>query len=345
MKKLFTLCLLFVILASVSAQKKKIAYVVKTKTMDASACTQDQDPVIKLLSADANFEVTYLASADATYAPDLSSYDIIIVTESWGSGDAIVKSGGSLQITGTKPMIYNKCYSLQTNKALGTGPSKSNEGDNEYTVIAGNENNVLFNGITLTNGAFVPFFRKATDAGGPLNTTDATKNKATNGAICTITAGTMLAQPTLITTNNGTTTISINDAPAGTVIEDKTTAARIIFLGMNYGAMCADGGTNMTSAGLTLWRNAAYILAGLTVPTTPVVVTSSKSNFKPATVTAFGGEINISVDKPTKVVICSIDGKIVKQTLVTGEDFIPCKKGMYIVKVAGQGATKVVVTD
>jgi len=37
---------------------------------------------------------------------------------------------------------------------------------------------------------------------------------------------------------------------------------------MNFGAICANAGQNITSDGLTIWRNAVYMLAGLEVPAT-----------------------------------------------------------------------------
>ena len=44
----------------------------------------------------------------------------------------------------------------------------------------------------------------------------------------------------------------------------------MIVIGMNFGAQCSDRGTNMTSAGLTLWRNAVHSALGLPIPATAV---------------------------------------------------------------------------
>jgi hypothetical protein len=128
------------------------------------------------------------------------------------------------------------------------------KGGNEISVAAGSETNPLFTAIPLTDNKFVPFVTTTTDLG-------AAGTKATNYTTANVVSGssTLLASPTGVTT----AAFCINDVPAGTTIDSETTLARIIFIGQNYGAICATEGTNMTSANLTLWRNAAYILTGL----------------------------------------------------------------------------------
>ena len=68
----------------------------------------------------------------------------------------------------------------------------------------------------------------------------------------------MLAQPTTIQASYPVA-LSVNSLPTGTVIDGtETTIAPSIFLGMNFGAICANAGKNITDDGLTIWRNAVY---------------------------------------------------------------------------------------
>jgi len=47
---------------------------------------------------------------------------------------------------------------------------------------------------------------------------------------------------------------------------------------MNFGAICANAGQNITSDGLTIWRNAVYMLAGLEVPATKATLPQTAIN-------------------------------------------------------------------
>jgi hypothetical protein len=58
MKKTSTLILLLCLFLSVSAQKKKIGYFTSNKSMDAPAATVQNDPVLLMLQADPNLDVT-----------------------------------------------------------------------------------------------------------------------------------------------------------------------------------------------------------------------------------------------------------------------------------------------
>jgi hypothetical protein len=87
----------------------------------------------------------------------------------------------------------------------------------------------------------------------------------------TATPGTLLAQPSILQANT-TCNVCVNTVPTGTAIDGmEITISPSFFLGMNMDAICATGGTNITSDGLTIWRNAVYMLGGLSVPSTKVV--------------------------------------------------------------------------
>jgi hypothetical protein len=74
----------------------------------------------------------------------------------------------------------------------------------------------------------------------------------------------------------GDISVCFNDIPAGTVLgTEDTLKARMIAISENYGAISRDMGTNLTDENLTIWRNAFYLLAGLQVPTTPLVAPKS----------------------------------------------------------------------
>jgi hypothetical protein len=346
MKKLFTLWVLVAAFSLGVVAQKKVAYFTRDKVFGTSDITDQTkcmvstatvDAVLTMLQADANFTVTVykLNVADYAASVDFSAFDLVVVQESFGSGDAILKPAGVLALkTVPKPMIYNKSYALRKNLALdGTSPGAAAEGGNEISVAAGSETNPLFTAIPLTDNKFVPFVTTTTDLG-------AAGTKATNYTTANVVSGssTLLASPTGVTT----AAFCINDVPAGTTIDSETTLARIIFIGQNYGAICATEGTNMTSANLTLWRNAAYILTGLTVPTTPVTTALPRIKTDSGSVLAIAGGIKVSTNAPSKVSVYSVDGKVIASKTISGTETIACQKGIYMVRINGS-AVKVMV--
>ncbi len=150
---------------------KKVAYVTLNKTtMDATATPVNNDPIIQVLRADANLELTVKVVASADVITDLASYDVIIVQESLGGGDAILKPAGSLALaTLPKPFIYNKSYALKSTRALTTSTATGGKESNmalSITVQSTALTNDLFKACTIgTNNDITIFNALSTDLG------------------------------------------------------------------------------------------------------------------------------------------------------------------------------------
>lgn len=272
MKKILLICLLAGLVLNLSAQKKKVAYCTFTKTMDATATVVTNDPIIQVLKADANLDVTVFATAAAGEAiSGLADFDVIVVQESFGSGDAILKPGGSLALaTMPKPFVYNKTYALRSGRGLTTSTAAAAESAAlNFTVVGSALNHDLFKACTISGSNEINVLAANT------NDLGATGTKSLN-----YTTGNVVSASTLIAQPSGTTTaaIAVNDVPAGTSIDSETLTNRMIAISMNFGSISANQGNNITSDGLTIWRNAVYILAGLPVPSTKAVLPSSVVN-------------------------------------------------------------------
>lgn len=285
MRKTLLLCLLAAFFVGANAVVlKKVAYVTLTKTMNASATTVDNDPIIQVLKADPNLSVTVKVLATAAdVISDLADYDVIIIQESLSGNAGILTPTGSLALkTIPRPFIYNKNYALQKTRAISststnTGAGKeataaANTAGTLYITVESGVTTDLFKACTLENTNQIKLFEAlATDAG-ELGAT--TSIKAINYCSGIPTPGTLLAQPAVLQAST-TSNVCINDVPANTNVDTETLISRGIFLGMNFGAISADAGKNITDNALTIWRNAVYILAGLAVPSTKAVLPST----------------------------------------------------------------------
>ncbi len=263
---------------SVNAQKKKVAYCSYFKTMDATASIPAEDPIIKLLQADPNLELTVVSTAAANEAitTDLSAFDVIVVQESFGSSDAVLKPGGPLALaTMSKPFIINKTYTFKQGRGITTTAAAGGKEANatlSITVDAAALSHDLFKACTLgANNEIVLFNTLTNDLGVVAGGTKAI-NYSTGNVISG--SSTLLASPSVLSTTNDPVAICVNDIPAGSTIDSETTKVRAITFGFNFGAMSANMGSNITIDGLTLWRNAVYIQAGLPVPNTKVSLTT-----------------------------------------------------------------------
>jgi hypothetical protein len=155
---------------------------------------------------------------------------------------------------------------------------------------------------------------------------------------------------TLLGTNPNVTDVDkaivVNDIPAGTQLGTEETdvlPSRMIAFAFNYGAIIKGDGANITSEALTLWRNAAYILTGQSVPPSlyvnPDYATLSidkvgEVSAVTSNVRAIGNRIYVSnVKSTTEVNIYSITGALVK-TIKTNEDTdFNFKTGIWIATV------------
>ncbi len=322
MKKTLLFTLMLICIVSVQAVTK-VAYVTRDKTMDPGATLLANDPIIQVLSADANLAVTVkVVAADATI-DDLSTYDVIIVQEGFGSGDAILKSTGSLALANMpKPFIYNKAYGLRSGKALSSGSGVSNESASlSFTVESGALTNDLFKACTIGSSNEITVLNATTDD------TGATGTKSLNYNTGNVVSGssTLLAQPTGVTT----AIVAVNDMPAQTNIDGTVIPVRMITICMNFGAICANAGKNITDDGLTIWRNAVYMLAGLTVPNTKATLPSGLNDVKISTLSFDGKTVkNLNSEKLS---VYSLTGKLVC-TSNKDIDMSNFVNGIYLVK-------------
>ncbi len=279
MKKHYLMIFVTALLVSyvLQAQPVKVGYFTEQKGMHGTATTVQNDPIIRMLKADPNFEVTVNATS-RTDTADLSGYDVVIVQESYNSSAAILMPTGALGMgVIDKPFIINKTYTMRAGRGFvtgtpGSGAETEGVGYVYLKVDAANQSNDIFKGITFVGDSVAVFKTVANDAG---LTVDPDRNKALNYAIDVViknAAGdtlknTMIGRPAMINPAHNAT-VCINDLPATTVIGSETLKTRMIALGMNFGAICGAYGLNFTDEGLSIWRNAIYSLAGLPVPAT-----------------------------------------------------------------------------
>jgi hypothetical protein len=341
MKKtlLFAVSIVVASILSLNAQKK-VAYITFQKTMDATGTTVQNDPIIQMLSADPNLAVTVkvLTSVLATdVIADLSTYDVIIVQESFAGGAAMLMPAGALALkTIPKPFIYNKSYALKSGRALTTSSAAGGKEATaclSITPIA--PTNDLFKACsTGTSGEIVLFNALMTDTSVPTGT--ATTLKALNYSTGNVVSGatTILANPTTLNTDGTPVAISFNDVPAGTSIDSEVTLARAIFLGMNFGAICGNTGKNITSDGLTVWRNAVYILAGLPVPSTPASLPTGVKN--PTTtlgITQTSKIITVKTQDYLNLSVYSVSGQRISQVTGNTISIDNLNKGIYVLRM------------
>ena len=149
-----------------------------------------------------------------------------------------------------------------------------------------------------------------------------------------------------------TATVCINDIPAGATIGSETLKARMIAISMNYGAICANEGTNFTDEGLTIWRNAIYSLAGLDVPAelydAPEFVSAKEVAIEGVGLYPNPVENNLTVvglNRGASITIYSTVGQVVMRSVAndskTSINVESLKDGIYMMKVEMNGAASV----
>jgi hypothetical protein len=244
---------------------RRVAYVQKSGFVSAEgASVSTNDPVIRMLQADENFEVTIIETDGAGTDLDLSGYDLVIAQETFGSGDAIWQAGGALNLRNGVPMIYNKTWTLRGGKAITDSDAKVDRvADVAVTVNPANQGNPLFNGIAFKANKIKLYNNPANDDGAEgVNGIDVLNKLDLSDKSTLLASASSVEHPD--------SAIVINDIPAGTQFGENpedVSGARMIAVGFNYGPIIKGDGANITSAALTIWRNAAYILTGQTPPT------------------------------------------------------------------------------
>ncbi|MFG6686978.1 hypothetical protein ACGK9U_10375 [Mariniflexile sp. HNIBRBA6329] len=338
---------------TLQAKPQEIAYVQKSTysgTEAPGASLYDNDPIVRMFTADPNFNITVLPVDANGTGLDLTGYDLVIAQETFGSGDGIWKPTGPLGIKNIAiPVIYNKSWALRNgravtdaNAAMAISPATT------LTVDLVNQTNPLFSGIAFTGNEFMLYNETSDNNGG----TGTNSIDVLNELDLSVTG-------TLLGTNPNVTVVDkaivVNDIPAGTQFGTAVTdvsQVRMIAFAFNYGAIIKGDGANITSEALTLWRNAAYVLTGLSVPTSlyvnPDYVTLSidkvgETSAVSSNVRAIGNRIYVSnVKSTTEVNIYSITGALVK-TIKTNEDIdFNFKTGIWIATVETFEGTKAV---
>ena len=242
------ICMDNVKLEYVGHQKVLGYFTLAGKTMADGA----EDPIYKMLAADQKIKVVY-NEVTADFNGSIEDYDAIIVQESFGGADKALTEGVLSIGEVTRPMLFNKTYALGANRGTADGTRADAQGDWFVTVY----NNVskIFYGI---EGENVRVFYDGATADGAAGT----KGLSYLTGVSEVPEGSLIAAPS--TVENAS--VAISDIHADSQFGGKTTKARVITFNMNYGALCREGGKYVTDEAYTMWRNAAYLLLGLTVP-------------------------------------------------------------------------------
>ncbi|MES2575560.1 MAG: T9SS type A sorting domain-containing protein [Bacteroidota bacterium] len=354
------ICLLFtVMMPTHTMAQKNILYVTKsTFVPGAGASAITNDPIIRMFNSDANFILTVTTTDAAGTGVSLTGYDLVIVQETFGSGDAALKPTGPLGIKNlTIPVIYNKTFALRNTRAVTDSDAAIVVSSAlSITVDPSKQSNPLFSGISFSGGNNIKLY----------------ENTAANTGITGVssldvlneldisTTGTLLASSSIPSdVTNVNKSVVVNDIPAGTqlgtAVTDKIpTGSRMIAFAFNYGPIIMGDGTNISSEALTIWRNAAYVLTGLTVPTTlyqnPALgleentVESDSVSVSP---NPTSGIVTVNSNTEVKAItVFDVTGKQVSTSKTNTVDLSNQSSGVYLLKVQtenGSTTKKVVV--
>jgi hypothetical protein len=353
MKKIFTLFVVCAMVMSLNAQLKVGYYGLNksatgTAAMDAGA---QNDPVLAMLQADTKLTVTVnLVNATGDAAPaGWNDYDVVILQESIGSANQLVKDLNLLAVT--KPYLINKSYAFKAGSLFTTGTGSGKEASTDGTTVAGASysykvetgaaTNDLFKGCSIVNDTINIFKYLSNDLG---VTTGTAAFKGLNYATgVTSTGGTLLASPYNFPAASPVA-ICVSTFLSGGTIASSTFTNKVITLGMNYGAICAGTTatvpyTNISNNGLTIWRNAVYILGGLTVPN--YSVSSQIAKTAKLSYIRNGNQITVNLGTPQNatVSVYNLGGSLIAKKVVNSNmaiiDLDGKANGIYIVKVSG----------
>ncbi len=242
-----------------------VAYITTNQVMGEGAVQPDNDPIFNYLNEGYDFNMVLVQVDDAKSADievDLSLYDAAIIAEQFAGDAKALTPDGPLAINKlTIPTIYNKAYAFKSKRALTSGGSATGADANVASLVVAKENQAwgLFDGITFDGDSAIVVFKELTDDNGVLGGEKSVKGINYVKGIDNLMAG-KLARPAGI--DDATVSACINYVPAGTAIASETTMAPMFIFGMNSGAICANGGENITEDGLKLWKNALNTLLG-----------------------------------------------------------------------------------
>ncbi len=243
-----------------------VAYITTNQVMGEGAAATTNDPIFNYLNEGYDFNMVYVVVDDAKGADvsadiDLTKYDAAIIAEQFAGDAAALMPDGPLAINKlTIPTIYNKTYAFKSKRALANGGSATGADANVASIVVAKENQAwgLFDGIEFTTDTIV-IFKELTDDNGVVGGEKSVKGINYIKGIDNLVAG-KLADPAIADVS--AVSACINYVPAGTAIASETTVAPMFIFGMNSGAICANGGENITEDGLKLWKNALNTLLG-----------------------------------------------------------------------------------
>lgn len=252
-----------------NAQTKKVLYVNQTGVGSSTTTTSDpdEDQVIIMLQSDPNFEVTYIETPqDGSNLPTLTDFDLIIAQENISSGAALFKPTGLLGIKNVPvPIIYNKAETFRNTRAITDTDADVTKTQNLFiTVPESNQNHDMFSGIDFSEGEQIRIHYELSNSDG---SELGEKSIDIINDLYISDPNTLLATVPEVTTPEEA--LVINYLPEGTQLGEATTdklKVDAVSLPFGYGPLVRNGGKNITSEALTIWRNATYLLTGLSVP-------------------------------------------------------------------------------
>ncbi|SDM49811.1 Por secretion system C-terminal sorting domain-containing protein [Catalinimonas alkaloidigena] len=254
---------------SLLAQVKQVLYVNQSGVNSGrqGISVAGNDPVIRMLNADKNFQVTYVETPqDGSKLPALTDFDLIIAQESIASAATLFQSSGKLAVREVSvPIIYSKTSAFRDGRAVQDADAVAIGTQRlELTVPQANQAHDLFRGIDFSAGEQVRVTYELANNDG---TEPGDKAIDIVNHLDISTSGTLLATVPEVT--DPAQALVVNYLPAGTQLgEDPADVLQVdaVVLPFAYGALVREDGKNITDEGLTLWRNAAYLLTGLAVP-------------------------------------------------------------------------------
>ncbi|UKM63925.1 T9SS type A sorting domain-containing protein [Flavobacteriaceae bacterium GSB9] len=336
----------------------KVLYVNQTGVgQGEGASAPGADPVINMLNADTNIEVSYVETpSDGSAIPDISGFDVVIAQETISSGAALFQPGGALGVKDvTTPIIYNKTWAFRDGRAV-TDADASVEATQNVSVTATNTLHPLFSGIDFTGGDDIRIFKEATAQDDGSTGGNKAIDALINIDIAATIAGTANSLATVPEATDPSSSFVINYLPAGTQLGEAATdvlGVDAVALSFSYGATILGDGANISPEALTIWRNAVYMLAfGPTeVPTTLVenpaftlsIDKAGEVSNVSSNVRAIGNRVYVSdVKSSTEINIYSMTGALVKTIKTNTNTDFNFSTGLWIATVKTVEGTKAV---
>ena len=309
-----------------------------------------------MLEIDGHFQVTYLETySNGDRIPDPQFFDLVIAQETLSSGGDFFTPTGKLGVRNIKtPIIYNKSSAFRDGRAVtDTDANNLNTQNLSITVLPENQDNDLFSGIDFSGSNEIRLLAETSESNG--NDGGDRAIEIINGLNISPTGSLLASVPEV---SNAEQAVVFNFWPQGTQLGENpmdVLNTDAFAFSLSYGAIVNGDGENISSEALTMWRNAAYILTGLEVPSelyfnpdfTLSIDKAGKVSNVSSNVRAIGNRIYVSdVKSSAEINIYSISGVLVK-TIKTNEDMdFNFNSGLWIATVKtfeGYNAIKLLV--